>query len=356
MLNDWIAADLGVKPHDQVRMRYHLVGSHGELPEEERTFRVAGILKLEGTPAADPGLVPQVKGITDAKTIADWHQPFPMKLNLVTKRDEDYWDKYRATPKSFVSLETAQKLWGSRFGSLTSVRVAPKSGQTPEQAAAELQTEILKTLTPGQTRMEFQPVKYIGVSAAVGSNDFSQLFLGFSFFLILAAALLVGLIFRLGIERRGTSIGLLSAIGFTPGRLRRLFLEEGLGVGRPGRSVGDRGRRRIRGADDPGPQTVVESGRRHPVPLRLHRPLDAGDRIYLVGRGCRDWPSSGAFANSSCSARASCSSGATEPAITVAKQRRRSRRSLAIGVALLRGGCSDPGGRFDRSGLAGRGV
>ena len=132
-----------------------------------------------------------------------------MKLNLVTKRDEDYWDKYRATPKSFVSLETAQKLWGSRFGSLTSVRVAPKSGQTPEQAAAALQTEILKTLTPDKTRMEFQPVKYVGVSAAVGSNDFSQLFLGFSFFLILAAALLVGLVFRLGIERRGTSIGLL---------------------------------------------------------------------------------------------------------------------------------------------------
>ena len=36
VLTDWIAADLGVKSHDQVRLRYHLVGSHGELPEEER--------------------------------------------------------------------------------------------------------------------------------------------------------------------------------------------------------------------------------------------------------------------------------------------------------------------------------
>ena len=228
VLTDWIAADLGVKSHDQVRLRYHLVGSHGELPEEERTFRVAGILKLAGTPAADPGLVPQVKGITDAKTIADWHQPFPMKLNLVTKRDEDFWDKYRATPKSYVSLKTAQELWGSRFGSLTSIRVAPKSGQTPAEAAAALQKEILKTLIPEQTRMVFQPVKFVGVSAAVGSNDFSQLFLGFSFFLILAAALLVGLVFRLGIERRAPSIGLLAALGFTPRRLRGLFLKEGL--------------------------------------------------------------------------------------------------------------------------------
>ena len=128
VLNDWIAQDLNAKANDEVRLRYHLVSSHGELPEVEKTFRVAGILKLEG-PAADPGLVPVVKGITDAKTINDWKQPFPMKLDRVTHRDDKYWDDHRATPKSFVSLETAQKLWGSRFGSLTSVRVAPKAAK-----------------------------------------------------------------------------------------------------------------------------------------------------------------------------------------------------------------------------------
>jgi len=334
VLNDWMAADLGVKAHDQVHMRYHIVGSHGELPEEERTFRVAGILKLAGTSAADPGLVPQVKGITDAKSIADWHQPFPMKLNLVTKRDEDYWDKYRATPKSFVSLETAQKLWGSRFGSLTSVRAAPTNGQTPQQAAAALQTEILKTLTPEQTRMEFQPVKFVGVSAAVGSNDFSQLFLGFSFFLILAAALLVGLIFRLGIERRGTSIGLLSAIGFTPGRLRRHFLSEGLVLVVLGGLLGT--------AAAVGYAELMILG------LKLWWNRAVGTQflsVYVV-------PSTLAIGFISSVVVAVLAvlwglrqlkllsprellGGATEPAITVAKQRRRSRRSLAIGLALL---------------------
>jgi putative ABC transport system permease protein len=228
VLDDWLAGDLGVKPHDKVRMRYHLVGSHGELPEEERTFEVAGILKLDGTPAADPSLVPVVKGITDAKTLRDWDQPFPMKLDRITQRDEDFWDKYHATPKSFVSLETAQGLWGSRFGNLTSVRVAPRPGQDLSQAAALFEAEFMESLTPAQTHMQFQPVKALGVGAAVGSNDFSELFLGFSFFLILAAALLVGLIFRLGIERRGTTIGLLSAVGFTPRRIRRLYLLEGL--------------------------------------------------------------------------------------------------------------------------------
>src|SRR5262249_25187557 len=157
----------------------------------------AGIVKLEG-PAADPGLVPVVKGITDAKTINDWKQPFPMHLDRVTPRDDRYWDEHRATPKSFVSLETAQKLLGNRFGALTSVRVAPKPGQTLEQTAAQMRETILKSLTPAQTHLQFQPVKYAGVKAAAGSNDFSELFLGFSFFLILAATFLIGLIFRLG--------------------------------------------------------------------------------------------------------------------------------------------------------------
>ena len=175
-----------------------------------------------------------------------------MKLNLVTKRDEDFWDKYRATPKSYVSLKTAQELWGSRFGSLTSIRVAPKSGQTPAEAAAALQKEILKTLTPEQTRMVFQPVKFVGVSAAVGSNDFSQLFLGFSFFLILAAALLVGLVFRLGIGA-GAVDRAPGSTGLHPAAVAGALSQRGAGAGCFGGPVGDCGGNWLRGTDDPGP-------------------------------------------------------------------------------------------------------
>jgi putative ABC transport system permease protein len=334
VLNDRMAADLGVKANGQLRMRYHLVGSHGELPEEERIFRVAGILNLEGTPAADPGLVPEVKGITDAKTIADWQQPFPMKLNLVTKRDEDYWDKYRATPKSFVSLETAQKLWGSRFGKLTSVRVAPKEGQTLEQTATAVKSEILKTLTPEKTRMQFQPVKFAGVTAAVGSNDFSQLFLGFSFFLILAAAMLVGLVVRLGIERRGTSIGLLSAIGFTPRRLRRNFLAEGMFLVLIGGLLG----------------TAVAVGYAALMILGLKLWWNQAVGTQFLSVYVDPMTLATGFISSVVVAALAVLwglrqlrrlsprellSGATEPALTVAMKQRRSRRSLIIGVALL---------------------
>src|SRR5262249_5851468 len=53
------------------------------------------------------------------------------------------------------------------------------------------------------------------------------LFLGFSFFLIAAALLLVGLLFRLNLERRSSEVGLLMALGYRRRTLRWLLLAEG---------------------------------------------------------------------------------------------------------------------------------
>jgi putative ABC transport system permease protein len=231
VINDWLRDDLKVNLGDEVRLKYHIVGAHilaedGKLPEEEVTFTVRGIVKLENTLASDRGLTPEVKGITDVESFDDWDEPFPLKD--VTDRDDAYWEQYRATPKAFVSLETAQNLWRSRYGELTSIRVSKRSEKTLIQTRDEYEQILRATLTPERTGLVFQPTKYIGLQAANGTTDFSGLFFGFSFFLILSAAILIALLFRLGIERRGTSVGLLSAIGLTPRKVRRLFLTEGM--------------------------------------------------------------------------------------------------------------------------------
>ena len=57
--------------------------------------------------------------------------------------------------------------------------------------------------------------------------DFGMLFLGFSLFLIVAALLLTALLFTFGVEQRREEIGVLIALGFTSGRVRRLLLMEG---------------------------------------------------------------------------------------------------------------------------------
>lgn len=228
VVNDWLAEDLGVAIGERLTMKYHEVGSSGELPEQERTFKVAGVVKLEATPAADRHLTPEVEGITDADTLDEWDQPFPMNLGRVTDRDERYWEEYRATPKAFVSLQTAQTIWSSRYGDLTSFRVAKLAGRSLQETAKAVERELLNSIAPSRVGLEFQPVKYRGVQAASGTTDFSGLFFGFSFFIILAATILIGLLFRLGIDRRGASVGLLTAVGFTPRKVQWLFMAEGL--------------------------------------------------------------------------------------------------------------------------------
>ena len=243
ILADWLATDLNVTPGDSIQIKYHQVGSHGELPEEVLTLKVKAVVPLAtSVTASDRGLTPEVKGITDAKTFNTWKQPFPMDLDRPTDRDDEYWEKYRALPKAFVSLELAKTLWTSRYGSLTSLRVAaPKSADSPEKledAAEQFSTAFLRQLTPPETGLVFQPVKYDGLKAASGTTDFTGLFVGFSFFVIASAMILISLLFRLGVERRTPSIGLLQAIGFDRRMVSLLVLKEGLVVACSGGIVG----------------------------------------------------------------------------------------------------------------------
>ncbi len=239
VVNDWLAADLKVKAGQYVRLKYHLVGSHGELPEEEKVFKVRHVVALDGPGAAsDRGLTPEVKGITDADSFSDWKQPFPMKLSRVTGRDDTYWDEYRALPKAFVSLKVAQELWKSRYGSLTSLRVAIPTGADRDAAKQTFETALLKQLDAARLGFAVLPVKWQGLHAASGTTDFTGLFVGFSFFVIASAMVLIGLLFRLGVERRVSQLGLLAAVGFEVKQVRQLILEEGLAVAFVGTVLG----------------------------------------------------------------------------------------------------------------------
>ena len=55
-----------------------------------------------------------------------------------------------------------------------------------------------------------------------------MLFLGFSFFLITAALLLMALIFQFNVESRASETGVLLALGFEPASVRRILWSEGL--------------------------------------------------------------------------------------------------------------------------------
>ena len=237
LLNEWAVEDLQAQPGDNIALDYFEVGNRGELYEKRTHFRLRGVVRLTGA-AADPSLTPQFPGIHDAENMADWDPPFPVDLSRVRPRDEDYWDLHRATPKAFVSLATAQKLWTSRFGALTSLRVAAAEDISLSETEKRYRRLLLERIHPEQTGLIFLPVKAQGLAATTGSTDFGMLFVGFAMFLIVAAAMLTALLFRLSIERRSKEVGLLTATGHTNAFLRRLFLIEGFALATVGSFLG----------------------------------------------------------------------------------------------------------------------
>lgn len=235
LLSSWLAQDLQSEVGDTVTVAWHEVGSHGELPEITKSFRVLGIL-AEDAVTVDRHLVPSVKGITDVESFSDWDQPFEMDIKRVTPRDDDYWARFKAAPKCFVALNTAEELWRSRYGQYTSIRIATTTGSeqiTEAQLSSvvdRLSFEIPRQVTPAELGLSLQSIRADGLRAAMGANDFTQLFVGFSFFLILSAIILASLMFKLGIQRRVAQVGLLLALGWPESRVQRLFMAEGIVV------------------------------------------------------------------------------------------------------------------------------
>ena len=217
-LNDWAARDLGARAGDPLTLEYYVWKADGSLHTETAQFRVESVVPIAG-PAADRDFAPEYPGITESASLRDWDPPFPLRLARIRPIDERYWERYRTTPKAFVRLARGRRLWGTRFGSLTSVRISPPS---PGYAAA-----LRASLDPARMGLTVVPARARGLEAARGATDFGEYFTYFSFFLMVSALLLAGLFFRLGVEQRTREIGVLRALGFSLAKIRNLFLLEG---------------------------------------------------------------------------------------------------------------------------------
>ena len=249
VVSRWLAEDLHVKPGDEIALSYFLPESGAKLEEATNTFRVHSIVPM-AMPWADRTLMPDFPGIEKAESTSEWDAGFPLTYEI-RKKDDDYWKQYRGTPKAFVTLAAGQKMWGNRFGNLTAIRFpipsdfvgdevtslksSANTGETNQSETphvvsykAALEKRILANLKPEELGLRFEPVREQALAAAEGSQDFGGLFLGFSFFVIGAALLLMAMLFRFGLEQRASEIGTLLALGFMPAQVRKLFLREGI--------------------------------------------------------------------------------------------------------------------------------
>lgn len=238
-LLDWPESPL---PHlnkgDPVTLAFFKPEMEASVQEEWRTFKFAGYVPFGGA-AADPNLTPPFPGVTDKPKIRQWQAPFEVNYSRVTPADDVFWETHQATPKAFIKrAKRDAPLFESRFGEATSVRIAPAPGKTREQTADDLRKQLKDTLKPEAAGLVFVPIREQALNTSSGGTDFGEMLLAFSGLLILAALLLVAMLFRLTVDRRAKEIGLLLAAGYTPKKVRLLLMVEGFLISTAGAVVG----------------------------------------------------------------------------------------------------------------------
>ena len=223
-LNQWAADDLNASLGDSISVSYYTVGERRKLIESSREFVLRKILPM---PQAIPenqesDWTPRFPGLSDAESCGAWDTGIPI-IHKVRDRDEHYWDEYRGTPKGFISLSAGKEMWGNRWGSLTGLRIDKRN-----ISKEEIKKSLRKNLHAEDAGLVIRSLREDAQKAVESPVDFGQLFMGFSFFVILAALAITGMLFSFSMEQRSQQIGVFRAIGWKTIKLRLVYWGEGL--------------------------------------------------------------------------------------------------------------------------------
>ena len=219
-VSDWLAEDLDITPGDSVTLSYFVVNQGTGLTESESRFRVHSVLPASSS-LWDASFMPDIPGLSDAANCRDWDPGIPVELGMIRSKDENYWTRFRGTPKAFITLKAGQDLWASRFGRATAI-------QYPQFANEVRSLETgLRHLDPFTLGIQLLSVRETALRAGNEGVDFGELFIGLGFFIIAGALMLLGLFFIFTVEQRHAEMGLFKALGFERRTIRNALLAEG---------------------------------------------------------------------------------------------------------------------------------
>lgn len=242
-LNSWTADRLDATVGTRLRIAYYEpeVENGNEI---ERTFQavVTDIVPItepakryfRNRPAVfdqpptrynDPNLTPTVPGVTDQDSMSDWETPFEL-TRKVPDEDDDYWKNHRLTPKAFIPLAEGKRLFSSRFGETTNLRIDTSAAKDIDA----LEEQLIAATQPVLSELGWhaRSIREAQLAASKGTTPFDGLFLALSFFVIFSAVMLIAMLFRLGMVARCRELGTMMALGLERKQVSRIFMGEGV--------------------------------------------------------------------------------------------------------------------------------
>lgn len=219
IINKWMADDLMVKKGEPLDVSWYAPDSLNRLIIKKDRFTVTDIVEMKGI-WADSLLMPEFPGISGSETCSGWDAGVPVSLNDIRKKDEDYWKRYRGTPKAFINYDKGKEIWGSNFGQATAMRFP---GNLSEK---QIIGKLAGNLDPEKNGFTITDIYRESMRAADESTDFSTLFISLSIFLIIAAIVLLSLAITSYLESKREQIRAYFALGFKSSWIKRLLISE----------------------------------------------------------------------------------------------------------------------------------
>jgi putative ABC transport system permease protein len=231
VINTWLAEDLATKEGDTLSMFWYAPDSLNRLIECRNDFVVRKIVETAGI-WADSLLMPDFPGIAGSESCSDWDAGVPIKMDRIRDKDEDYWNKFKGTPKAFIGYGRGKELWGSNFGPATAIRFP--SGTTE----SEIEESLNGSLEPDLSGFMITDLYGEAIKAAEESVDFGTLFISLGFFLILASIVLLSFAVSFYFDTKRGQINTLFALGFNNRWIKKILLQESLVIGIGGSMIG----------------------------------------------------------------------------------------------------------------------
>jgi ABC-type antimicrobial peptide transport system permease subunit len=219
IINRWMAEDLGIKKGEALDMSWFAPDSLKKLSERKNRFVISDIVDMKGI-FADSLLMPDFPGISGSETCSRWDAGVPVNMNDIRRKDEDYWKRYKGTPKAFINYNEGAQLWGNNFGPATAIRFPVA---IPEN---EISDKLDGNLDPEKNGFTITDLRKESIRAANESTDFSTLFLSLAFFLIIASLVLLSFAITTYLDSKQKQIKTYFALGFKSGWIRKIFIAE----------------------------------------------------------------------------------------------------------------------------------
>jgi putative ABC transport system permease protein len=208
IINRWLADDIKGKNGDTIKLTWYDPGFKRNFSEKQGQFIIYRVIENNDL-LCDPSYMPDFPGISGKTSCSGWDAGIPLLLKRISEKDEEYWKKFRGTPKAFITYAKGKEIWANRFGSATSLRF-------PEAInPGELMQKLRGSFDASKSGFTVTDIRSSHKNAAETGVDFSLLFFGLGIFLLVSCLILLVISARLFFESRKEYVKIHFFLGFT---------------------------------------------------------------------------------------------------------------------------------------------